>query len=174
MKILDQKICLNHFLIFITTAMIEIKPLDSLPTQNLPKIFLAGSIEMGIAEDWQKRVVDQLQAEEVVIFNPRRDNWDASWVQSKDNPQFRQQVEWELNALEKSDYIILYLDPKTKSPISLIEMGLFAQSKKMFIVCPDGFWRKGNIDIVAERYHIPQFSSLETLLQTLLDKIKES
>jgi len=153
--------------------MIEIKPLGSLPVTGDPKIFLAGSIEMGIAEDWQNRVVDQLKNEDVVIFNPRRDNWDSSWVQSKDNPEFRQQVEWELNALEKSDFIILYLDPDTKSPISLIEMGLFANSKKMFIVCPDGFWRKGNIDIVAERYHIPQFSNLEELVNKVLKNIKE-
>lgn len=128
---------------------------------------------MGIAEDWQNRVVDQLKNEDVVIFNPRRDNWDSSWVQSKDNPEFRQQVEWELNALEQSDFIILYLDPDTKSPISLIEMGLFAHSKKMFIVCPDGFWRKGNIDIVAERYHIPQFSNLEELVNKVLETVKE-
>ncbi len=86
--------------------MIEIKPLSSLPVTDIPKIFLAGSIEMGIAEDWQNRVVDQLKNEDVVIFNPRRDNWDSSWVQSKDNPEFRQQVEWELNALEQSDFII--------------------------------------------------------------------
>lgn len=153
--------------------MIEIKPLDTSPTNDKKKIFLAGSIEMGIAEDWQKRVVDQLHDEDVIIFNPRRDNWDSSWVQSKDNPHFRQQVEWELNALEKSDYIILYLDPNTKSPISLIEMGLFARSKKMFIVCPDGFWRKGNIDIVAERYHIPQFSNLDEVVDNILENIKK-
>lgn len=153
--------------------MIEIKPLDTSPTNDKIKIFLAGSIEMGIAEDWQKRVVDQFKEEDVIIFNPRRDNWNSSWVQSKDNLEFRLQVEWELNALEKSDYIILYLDPDTKSPISLIEMGLFAHSKKMFIVCPDGFWRKGNIDIVAERYHIPQFSNLEELVNKVLENIKE-
>lgn len=153
--------------------MIEIKPLDTSPTNDKIKIFLAGSIEMGIAEDWQKRVVDQFKEEDVIIFNPRRDNWNSSWVQSKDNLEFRLQVEWELNALEKSDYIILYLDPDTKSPISLIEMGLFAHSKKMFIVCPDGFWRKGNIDIVAERYHIPQFSNLEELITTVREIIKE-
>lgn len=165
------------YIIFINkdnNNMIEIKPLDPLPVNDVPKIFLAGSIEMGIAEDWQKRVVEQLQDQSIIIFNPRRDNWDSSWVQSKDNEQFRQQVEWELNALEKSDYIILYLDPQTKSPISLIEMGLFAQSKKMFIVCPDGFWRKGNIDIVAERYNIPQFSNLEELVNKVLQIVKES
>ena len=147
--------------------MIEVKPPSALPNGDKIKIFLAGSIEMGVAEQWQSKVVERLQAEDVIIFNPRRESWDASWVQSIDNPQFKQQVEWELDALEISDYIILYLDPDTKSPISLFEMGLFARSKKMFIVCPGGFWRKGNVDIVAEKYGIPQFSSLDALLENL-------
>ncbi len=151
--------------------MIEIKPPQAAPSGDQVRIFLAGSIEMGAAENWQQKAVDRLQAEDVIIFNPRRDNWDSSWVQHKDNAPFREQVEWELDALEKSDYIIMYLDPNTKSPISLVEMGLFAHSKKISVVCPDGFWRKGNIDIVAERYGIPQFESLDELLDNLLVSI---
>lgn len=151
--------------------MIEIKPLHEAPDDNRIKIFLAGSIEMGLAEHWQDRVVEQLADEDVIIFNPRRDAWDSSWVQSKDNPQFRQQVEWELNALEQSDYIILYLDPHTKSPISLIEMGLHVRDNKILMVCPQGFWRKGNIDIVAEKYGVPQFATLEELIRHLREKI---
>lgn len=42
-------------------------------------IFLAGSIEMGKAENWQDKVVRLLKDKEVIIFNPRRDDWDSSW-----------------------------------------------------------------------------------------------
>ena len=87
-----------------------------------------------------------------------------SATDSKDNPDFRAQVEWELCALAECDYIILYLDPDTQSPISLLEMGLYAQSGKLFVVCPLGFWRKGNVDIVCEKYGFPQFASLELLI----------
>jgi len=149
-------------------AMIEIQSPKTIPTTAVPKIFLAGSIEMGIADEWQARVIVRLKNEEVAVLNPRRSDWNASWKQHKDDPMFRQQVEWELNALDASDYIILYLDPHTKSPVSLLEMGLHARSGKLFVVCPDGFWRKGNVDIVCEKYSIPQFASLDLLLDHLI------
>ena len=69
------------------------------------KIFLAGSIEMGNAEDWQSEVTNYLKLyeesllQELTIFNPRRIDWDSSWAQEISNPQFYQQVNWELNAL---------------------------------------------------------------------------
>ena len=60
---------------------------------NGKSIFLAGSIEMGIAESWQEKVVQELKNEPVIILNPRRDDWDSSWEQKIDNLQFREQVE---------------------------------------------------------------------------------
>ena len=145
--------------------MIEIQAPHPIPESADPKIFLAGSIEMGTAEQWQKKVAERLTGKPVILFNPRRDDWDSNWRQSKDDPNFREQVEWELRALSKSDFIILYLDPNTRSPISLLEMGLYAQSGKLLVVCPEGFWRKGNVDIVCEKYGFPQFASLDLLLE---------
>lgn len=124
-------------------------------------IFLAGSIEMGKAEDWQTGIETFFNnTSQVTIFNPRREEWDASWTQDIENPQFYQQVNWELNALEKSDLIFMYFAPGTQSPISLLELGLFAHTGKMIVCCPEGFWRKGNVDIVCDRYNIPVFSDL--------------
>lgn len=51
-------------------------------------IFLAGSIEMGSAELWQDVVKDALADTDCVLLNPRRDDWDSSWKQEKDDPQF--------------------------------------------------------------------------------------
>jgi hypothetical protein len=48
----------------------------------ITSVFLAGSIDMGAAEDWQSRVEQGLRDLEIVILNPRREEWDASWVQS--------------------------------------------------------------------------------------------
>ncbi len=39
-------------------------------------IFLAGSIELGQAEHWQKRVIDALSDKPIRFLNPRRDDWD--------------------------------------------------------------------------------------------------
>ncbi len=131
-------------------------------------IFLAGSIEMDLAVNWQKRS-EEVLARKYVIFNPRRDSWSKGWEQSIENPKFKEQVNWELNALEQSDIIIMFFANNTKSPISLLELGLFAHSNKMKVVVEDGFWRKGNIDIVCERYQIEQFDSLEVLYNHLLE-----
>jgi hypothetical protein len=100
-----------------------------------------------------------------VLFNPRRAEWDSSWLQDIENPQFYQQVNWELNALEKSDLIFMYFAPGTKSPISLLELGLFAHTGKMIVCCPEGFWRKGNVEIVCERFNIPLYENIDNLLQ---------
>lgn len=129
-------------------------------------IFLAGSIEMDKAVNWQKRCEEEL-SENYVIFNPRRESWINSWEQSIDNPQFKEQVTWELNALEQADIIIMFFAKNTKSPISLLELGLFAHSGKLKVVVEEGFWRKGNIDIVCERYGIEQYDSLAILLEKL-------
>lgn len=130
-----------------------------------PSIFLAGSIEMGVAEDWQTAITKELEDLEGTIFNPRRDDWDLSWMQSIDNPQFREQVEWELDCLERADLIVLYFDPTTKSPISFLELGLHAGNDNMVVYCPEPFWRKGNVDIVCKRFGIQQAKSPADLIE---------
>lgn len=131
--------------------------------KDIKTVFLGGSIEMGKSEDWQTKIGDFFLDKGWNVFNPRRDNWDSSWEQKFENPQFYQQVNWELNALEQCDLIIMYFDPNTKSPISLLELGLFARTGKLMVVCPDGFWRKGNVEIVCNYYNIPFYDDLETL-----------
>lgn len=127
-------------------------------------IFLAGSIEQGTAMKWQDMVCDELKKESVVILNPRRDDWDSTWVQKIDNPQFREQVEWELKAMDKANIIAMCFDPKTKSPITLLELGLHAESDKLIVFCPEGYWRKGNVDIVCRRYGILQCISMQDFI----------
>lgn len=131
------------------------------------KVFLAGSIEMGKADKWQDKVANSLESygDELALLNPRRDDWDSSWKQEKTNPVFRQQVLWELEALENCDMIAMYFDPKTKSPITLLELGQFAN--KIELVCPDNFWRKGNVELFAERYGIKTHNSLEELVTAI-------
>jgi hypothetical protein len=140
------------------------------------KVFLAGSIEMGKAEDWQAVIPELFKdRENLVFFNPRRDDWDSSWEQKESNPQFNEQVNWEMDKLDACDIIFMYFSPETKSPISLLELGLHAASySKMIVCCPDGFWRKGNVDIVCSRFNIPVYNTLEAAigrLRTLLNKV---
>lgn len=133
------------------------------------RIFLAGSIEMGEAEDWQKTCISWIQLKhrfsDICLLNPRREDWDSSWEQSLNSPEFLTQVYWELNGIELSDHVLMYFDPSTKSPITLMELGICAASgKPTTVCCPDGFWRKGNVDIICQKYGIPLFTNLEVML----------
>jgi len=153
--------------------MVEIKPPNSEEIQG-STVFLAGSIEMGVAEDWQTKVANRFEKHQVTLYNPRRDEWDSSWKQEQKESKFNEQVNWEMNNLEDCDIIFMYFDPGTKSPISLLELGLYADSGKMIVVCPDGFWRKGNVEIVCTRFNIPLFNSLDDGMGALESKIRQS
>ena len=128
---------------------------------------------MGNAEDWQHTVETRLSDEEVILLNPRRDDWNKEWKPVSTDTHFRNQVEWELNALEKADIIIMFLAPGSQSPVSLLELGLYARTHKLMVVCPEGFWRKGNVDIVCEKYSIETYSELHILLEALKEKIRK-
>ena len=133
--------------------MIEVQAPHAYEHLTGRKIFLAGSIEMGHAQEWQKLIVAALADTVDIILNPRRSDWDSSWQQTIAHPQFRQQVEWELQGLEDADVAVFYFDPATKAPVTLMELGLHAAKhpQKLIVCCPDGFWRKGNVDIVCAR-----------------------
>lgn len=146
--------------------MIEIKAPNEMG-EGSKSIFLAGSIEMGNAEKWQDKVVSLMRDTNWTILNPRRDDWDSSWSQSINNKRFVEQVEWELAGLEKANIILMYFDKNTESPITLLELGLHARSHKLIVVCPEGFWRKGNVDVVCNMYNILQVSTLEEVVNNL-------
>lgn len=129
---------------------------------------------MGAAENWQDYVTNSLDIDNLYLLNPRRDAWDSSWQQTISNPQFRGQVEWELEAQEKAAMIAMYFAPATKAPITLLELGLFASSGKLVVCCPDGFWRKGNVEVVCDRYNIPLTNSLDSLIQAIHDRFQST
>lgn len=61
-------------------------PMDfsSLPRDRY-ELFLAGSIEMGKAEDWQSEIIvslrEYLENGKLRIYNPRRIDWNPEWSQ---------------------------------------------------------------------------------------------
>lgn len=130
-------------------------------------LFLAGSINLGNAEHWQQRLISELhEFDKLTVLNPRRKDWDVSWIQKIDNPKFKEQVDWELEALERAGLIALYFDANTHSPITLMELGLFADNN-IVVCCPQGYFRKGNVDIVCERYEITEVESWDAFVGEL-------
>ena len=146
------------------------------------RVFLAGSIEMGTAEDWQDRVSKELAKNPNLdqILNPRRTDWDSSWVQSITNPNFKEQVEWEHEGIFSSDIVFFYFDPATKSPITLMELGIIMGLNLslalpyVVVCCPDGFWRRGNIEIVCNKLEIPLYNCLEDAILDANVKVNEA
>lgn len=131
---------------------------------SLPKVFLAGSIDNGQAEDWQHWLFTQLTTSDVALLNPRRPDWNSKLQPESHNPAFREQVEWELNGLRDADLIVMYFSPTSKAPITLLELGLFADSGKLIVCCPAGYWRRGNVMIVCEQYQVKQVATIQDLL----------
>ena len=151
----------------------HLKPPSPLPAAGTtPVVFLAGSIDMGTAEDWQALVAQQLQEESVILLNPRRDDWDSSWEQSIDHPDFRAQVEWELDGLARADVIFMHLGAHSKAPISLLELGLFAEKGTIILCCSPQFWRRGNVEVVCHRYGIVLLERLEDGIAVLRERIR--
>lgn len=147
-------------------------------------IFLAGSIEMGTAENWQDKVVEKFKAlpnsDDFLFLNPRRDDWDPSWVQSIYNKQFHTQVNWELDGIMKlADFVLFHFDPSTKSPITLMELGILAgmdingPTPVVAVSCPDGFWRKGNVEVICHRFLFPIFQSLDDLIESIILELSD-
>jgi hypothetical protein len=147
---------------------------DALYSHNDYSVFLAGSIEMGKADEWQLRLAELTTSiPNLVYFNPRRDAWDSSWEQVKENKEFSDQVTWELSHLEEADSSVFYFDPNTKSPVTLLELGLTIGSggSNIIVCCPNGFWRKGNVDIVCEMYDILQVETLEEVAEEIMQGV---
>jgi hypothetical protein len=145
-------------------ALVVKPPAPLVVAKGTRSVFLAGSIEMGLAAPWQAEVEAALADAKVTIWNPRRDDWDSSWAQSIEDARFREQVEWELAAQEQADLIVMYFAPATKAPITLLELGLFARSGKLVVCCPEGYFRKGNVDVVCRRYGVPMVADLAALI----------
>ena len=133
-------------------------------------VFLAGSIDNGRAAPWQKELIEALSDTDITFLNPRRDDWNAQLEAVAENEAFHEQVTWELDCLEKADLIAMYFAPTSKAPITLLELGLFAQTGKVLVCAPTGYWRKGNVDIVSQRYQIDQVNSLKELITEIKER----
>lgn len=124
-------------------------------------VFLAGSIDNGSAENWQEYAIEQFENTDITILNPRRYEWNSGLECSIREPKLVEQVQWELNCLKNCDFILMYFARNSQSPITLLELGLFKDYCGLIVVCPEGYYRKGNVDIVCDMYNIMQLDTLD-------------
>ena len=150
------------------------------------KIFLAGTIDNGSSVDWQKEIIKKLSSEakdekywliapgedlELTVFNPRRENWDAgAGVEAVEA-----QIKWEEDKLDEADLILMVIQDDSKSPISLLELGLYGPSGRMVVFCTDKFYRYTNVRMTCEKYLIPLINStsVDDILPEVYNSLKD-
>lgn len=125
--------------------------------EGLKKIFLAGTIDNGDSKNWQEEICSLLKGRnDIVVFNPRRIPWTSDC-------DIKEQIRWELRRLEESDIILMNILPNSKSPITLLEMGLFARGGKLRVFCNDGFYRFDNVRVTCETYKVQLFTDVDII-----------
>lgn len=133
-------------------------------TKEKDFIFLAGSIDKKNETDWRINVINQLN-QKFHIYDPRI----ANHSKLTDN-EMKYHVEWELNALGSADRIILNFLPNAKSPISLLELGMYVRSKKLIVVCPTKFYKNQYVKTLCNKYNTPCFNKISDAIQLIQTK----
>lgn len=170
----------------ITPPFLEVHNPYNITASIKKRIFLGGSIDMGSSVDWQKKLPEDIMAKfeelkyenistDFLFVNPRRKDWDSSWEQKYDNPQFNHQVNWELDRILESDLVVFNILPESKSPISLLEIGLCAgKGIPTIVLCPDEFYRSGNVEIVCRRFPTLQlFKNYDSFVNAIMREISK-
>ena len=101
---------------------------DWFKDENAIKVFLAGTIDDGKSTDWQYKLIsylcvykddgwndldEDISLGDLIIYSPRRKNWDTS----ANNEEVEKQIKWEQEHLENADIIIMNILSDSKSPI---------------------------------------------------------
>ncbi|KAI0133859.1 hypothetical protein BJ170DRAFT_177157 [Xylariales sp. AK1849] len=132
-------------------------------------VFLAGTTSG--PTDWREILSNHLSDLPVTIFNPLRPDWNSSWAEDITFAPYREQVEWELEKQEKADIVAVYFGAGTDAPISLLELGLCTKEKKAIVHAQDGYEKKGNVQIVCQKYGVEIVDRVEDFRTAIMKKM---
>ncbi|KAH0848482.1 hypothetical protein AYO21_00737 [Fonsecaea monophora] len=147
-------------------------PSDEVP-RGVKSVFLAGTTgKVDNTTDWREALCTSLRDTPITIYNPYRADWDGSWREDVDFAPYRKQVEWELEKQDQADIIVFFFHPATQAPVSLLELGLCARAPgKAVVACPEGYWKRGNVQIVCNRFGVEMVDTVEGLKQAIMNKL---
>lgn len=132
------------------------------PDQTWPdtcwSVFLAGGITG--CTNWQEKAISELlrlsdyyDLSNVVIFNPRRDEFDVT-----DKTAEIEQIKWEHERLKGCDIFSCFFEANDSlQPITLYELGKWSNTKPSVVTVQKGYLRERNV-----------------LIQSALDKLQVS
>ncbi len=123
-----------------------------------PSIFLAGSMAIGDRMNWRTRAIN--------TFEKRYHLFDPTNVHHADlnDSEMSKHIKWEWEALKHSDAILFNFNAESKSPISLLELGMYIRSEKIVVVCPKEFYQSHYIETLCSEEQVPLFQSIEEVL----------
>lgn len=146
-------------------AQITVAPEPFSSDDDMLSVYLAGAIDMGAAVDWQAYVIKRLSDTPIRILNPRRDTPFTP-------DMLDEQIRWELDAMDRADWILMWFPKDSKAPVALFESGLFWADETKFIVgAEQGFYRRRNLELTANHIMRPLYASIEELLTVLHSRL---
>ncbi len=148
------------------------------PSEEAPRgvksIFLAGSTsKVDGGADWRETLSSSLARHPITIYNPHRADWDATWREDVDFAPYREQVLWELGRQAGADLVVVYFHPATQAPVSLLEFGLAAGAGpgRVIAVCPEGYWKRGNVQIVSRKLGVELLDDIGQLEEAITKRL---
>ena len=153
--------------------MIIITPETENQESKNKSVFFFVFFDDGNSLNWQDKTIIELinLGFDCDIYNPRREHWNPNT--SKEEIEY--QIKWEQDHLDKADMIAMVLLDDSKSPISLLELGLYAKSKKIVVFCTTNFYRWDNVRLTCDKYHIELIQDLNPLIiaNKIISKLKD-
>lgn len=134
--------------------------------QYKESVFLAGGITG--CSDWQSIVVDKLSDTDLIVFNPRRADFDVN------NKNLEvEQIEWEHYHMQQAKLISFWFDYREIQPIALFELGRWSSRelrKEIIVGCHPQYPRIRDVKIQLglEGYCRPIVSSIDELVSGIL------
>lgn len=143
---------------------------DSTPRKA---IFLAGTTSSTGEPDWRQTLTDALSNLPITIYNPKRDDWDATWKEDFSHARWAEQVQWELEMQDKADIVVVFFHGVSPAPISLLELGLCVRSGRAIVCALEGYSKRGNVEAVCRRYGVKLVSSEDGLRDAVIERLNE-
>lgn len=128
-----------------------------------PLVFMGGGISN--CPNWQQEIIPMFQGQNVVLMNPRRDDFDIT-----DKEMSRAQIYWEHDHLNAADAIIFWFPKETLCPITLFELGKYAaQGYQVFVGCHPEYARKFDVEVQLSLIDdtIQVYESLEEVVEVV-------
>lgn len=134
-------------------------------------IFLAGGITN--CPNWQQEMVKLLKELDIVIFNPRRENFpigdpDAAYAQ----------IKWEFEFLDRADMILFWFSRGSLNPIVLFEYGKWLMNtrnkdnyKPIFVGIDPEYERKQDVKIQTQLENLYIRNRIKYSLKKLANQI---